>query len=119
MRPDLANRAGSPPTVRELLDEATAVEQRDVAASRELVQRARVLAHGQSDRPGEAEAFYRLASLTYSSGNTDEAFGVALDAHDLASRCGAVLVAAWALNLMGVVHFQSGNHSEALECCLR
>lgn len=119
MRPDLANRAGSPPSVRELLDEAKAVELRDVAASRELVQRARVLAHGQSDRPGEAEAFYRLASLTYYTGNTDEAFGVAVDAHDLATRCGAVLVAAWALNLMGVVHFQSGNHSEALECCLR
>jgi len=119
MRPDLANRAGSPPSVRELLDEAKAVELRDVAASRELVQRARVLAHGQSDQPGEAEAFYRLATLTYYIGDTDEAFGVAVDAHDLASRCGAVLVAAWALNLMGIVHFHSGNHSEALSCCLR
>ena len=119
MRPDLANRAGSPPSVRELLDEAIAVEHRDAAASRELVQRARVLAHGQNDRPGEAEAFYRLATLTYYTGNTDEAFEVAVDAHDLATRCGAVLVAAWALNLMGILHFQAGNHSEALSCCLR
>ena len=119
MRPDLANRAGSPPSVRELLDEAKAVEFRDVATSRDLVQRARVLAHGQNDQPGEAEAFYRLASLMYYTGDTDEAFGVAVDAHDLAMRSGAILVAAWALNLMGIVHFQLGNHSEALSCCLR
>ena len=119
MRQDLANRAEYAPGVRELLDEAKAVELRDATASRELVQRARVLARGQNDRPGEAESFYRLASLTYSIGQTDEAFGVALDAHDLASRCGAVLVAAWALNLMGVLHFNAGNHGEALACCLR
>jgi len=102
-----------------LLDEAKAVELRDAATSRELVQRARVLARGQNDRPGEAEAFYRLATLTYYAGDADEAFEVAVDAHNLATRCGAVLVAAWALNLMGIVHFQAGNHSEALSCCLR
>ena len=92
MRPDLATRAGSPPSVRMLLDEAKAVELRDAATSRELVQRARVLARGQNDRPGEAEAFYRLATLTYYAGDADEAFEVAVDAHNLATRCGAVLV---------------------------
>ena len=34
--------------------------------------------------------------------------------------CGcAIVVEVWALNLMGIVHFNAGNHSEALACCLR
>lgn len=109
----------SPPTVRELLDQAKAVELDDATASRILVQQARVLARSHGDEPGEAEAFYRLASLAYYSGHADEAFGVAVDARDLARKCGAIVVEVWALNLMGIVHFNAGNHTEALACCLR
>lgn len=107
------------PTVRELLDQAKAVEQGDAAVSRTLVQQARVLARSQDDEAGEAEAFYRLASLAYYGGQADEAFGVAVDARDLARKCGAIVVEVWSLNLMGLVHFNAGNHSEALACCLR
>ncbi len=107
------------PSVRELLDQAKSVEQQDASASRVLVQQARVLARSQGDEPGEAEAFYRLASLAYYGGQADEAFGVAVDARDLARKCGAVVVEVWALSLMGIVHFNAGNHTEALSCCLR
>ncbi len=116
---DLASRASSSSSVRELLDQAKVVELNDAQASRILVQQARVLARSQGDEAGEAEAFYRLASLAYYNGQADEAFGVAVDARDLARRCGAVVVEVWALNLMGIVHFNAGNHSEALACCLR
>ncbi|HRE02574.1 MAG TPA: tetratricopeptide repeat protein, partial [Ilumatobacteraceae bacterium] len=44
---------------------------------------------------------------------------VAVDARDLARKCGATVVEVWALNLMGIVHFNAGNHSDALSCCLR
>lgn len=117
---DITTRTrASSPSVRELLDQAKVVEQEDATASRILVQQARVLARSQGDEPGEAEAFYRLASLAYYGGQADEAFGVAVDARDLARKCGAVVVEVWALNLMGIVHFNAGNHSEALSCCLR
>ena len=116
---DVASRNSSAPSVRELLDQAKAVEHEDASASRVLVQQARVLARSQGDEPGEAEAFYRLASLAYYGGQADEAFGVAVDARDLARKCGATVVEVWALNLMGIVHFNAGNHSEALACCLR
>ncbi|MEO6122650.1 MAG: HD domain-containing phosphohydrolase [Ilumatobacteraceae bacterium] len=117
---DITTRSrASLPSVRELLDQAKAIEQEDSTASRILVQQARVLARSQGDEPGEAEAFYRLASLAYYGGQADEAFGVAVDARDLARKCGAVVVEVWALNLMGIVHFNAGNHSEALSCCLR
>ena len=117
---DVTTRSrASSPSVRELLDQAKLVEQEDATASRILVQQARVLARSQGDEPGEAEAFYRLASLAYYGGQADEAFGVAVDARDLARKCGAVVVEVWALNLMGIVHFNAGNHSEALSCCLR
>ncbi len=117
---DVTTRSrASSPSVRELLDQAKTVEQQDATASRILVQQARVLARSQADEPGEAEAFYRLASLAYYSGQADEAFGVAVDARDLARKCGAVVVEVWALNLMGIVHLNAGNHTEALSCCLR
>ena len=77
---DVATRSSSSPSVRELLDQAKAVEHEDATASRTLVQQARVLARSQGDEPGEAEAFYRLASLAYYGGLADEAFGVAVDA---------------------------------------
>ena len=116
---DTVNRADATPSVRELLDQAKAIEHDDTQVSRTLVQQARVLARSQGDEAGEAEAFYRLASLAYYSGQADEAFAVAVDARDLARKSGAVVVEVWALNLMGIVHFNAGNHSEALACCLR
>ena len=109
----------SPESVRDLLDQAKALEQDDPTATRTLVQQARVLARLQGDQAGEAEAFYRLASLAYYGGHADEAFGVAVDARDLARKAGAVVIEVCALNLMGIVHFNAGNHSEALACCLR
>ncbi len=108
-----------PDSVRDLLDRAKDREQYDPSATRTLVQQARVLAHAQGDESGEAEALYRLASLAYYGGHADEAFGVAVDARDLARKAGAVVTEVCALNLMGIVHFDAGNHSEALACCLR
>jgi tetratricopeptide (TPR) repeat protein len=109
----------SPDSVRELLDRAKAIELDDPDTSRTLVQQARVLAHARGDEAGEAESLYHLASLAYYSGHADEAFGVAVDARDLARKAGAVVIEVWALNLMGIVHTNAGNHSEALACCLR
>ncbi len=106
-------------SVRELLDRAKSIELDDPATSRTLVQQARVTAHSRGDEAGEAESLYHLASLAYYTGHADEAFGVAVDARDLARKAGAVVVEVWALNLMGIVHSNAGNHSEALSCCLR
>lgn len=109
----------TPDSVRELLDRAKALELDDPDASRALVQQGRVLAHARGDEAGEAESLYHLASLAYYGGHADEAFGVAVDARDLARKAGAVVIEVWALNLMGIVHTNAGNHSEALACCLR
>ncbi len=109
----------SPDSVRELLDRAKVIELDDPDVSRTLVQQARVLAHARGDEAGEAESLYHLASLAYYSGHADEAFGVAVDARDLARKANAVVIEVWALNLMGIVHMNAGNHSEALSCCLR
>src|SRR4029450_12635090 len=66
MSVDVANRSlPSSPSVRALLDQAKAVEHENAADARVLVQQARVLARSQGDEAGEAEAFYRLASLAY------------------------------------------------------
>jgi response regulator RpfG family c-di-GMP phosphodiesterase len=106
-------------SVRDLLDEARAAEGEDLIRSRSLVQQARVLARSLNDQSGEAEALYRLASVTYQLGQLDEAFGLALEARDLARRCAAPLVEVWALNLVGIVHHQAGNYSQALESLLQ
>jgi len=115
----LKEGAGSGKSVRNLLDEARAVEVDDLIKSRSLVQQARVLARSNGDQHGEAEALYRLASVTYQLGQLDEAFGLALEARDLARRCAAPVVEVWALNLVGVVHHQAGNYSQALESLLQ
>jgi putative two-component system response regulator len=114
-------REGTGPgkSVRDLLDDARATESEDLVRSRALVQQARVLARSNSDQQGEAEALYRLASVTYQLGELDEAFGLALEARDLARRCAAPLVEVWALNLVGIVHHQAGNYSQALESLLQ
>ncbi len=115
----LREGAGSGKSVRDLLDEARTTEGDDLVHSRALVQQARVLARSNSDQQGEAEALYRLSSVTYQLGELDEAFGLALEARDLARRCGAPMVEVWALNLVGIVHHQAGNFSQALESLLQ
>ena len=115
----LKEGAGSGKSVRDLLDEARTAETDDLIRSRSLVQQARVLARSNGDQPGEAEALYRLASVTYQLGQLDEAFGLALEARDLARRCAAPVVEVWALNLVGIVHHQAGNYSQALESLLQ
>ncbi len=115
----LREGAGSGKSVRDLLDEARTAETDDLVRSRSLVQQARVLARSNGDQPGEAEALYRLASVTYQLGQLDEAFGLALEARDLARRCAASVVEVWALNLIGIVHHQAGNYSQALENLLQ
>ncbi len=103
---------------RELLDAARSLENEEAARARGLAQQARLLARSLGQQTLEAEALYRLASISYYMGAADEAFSVAVDARDLARSCGAQVVEAWALNLMGVVHLNAGNLSEALSCCL-
>ena len=115
----LKEGAGNGKSVRDLLDEARSAENDDMIRSRSLVQQARVLARSNGDQPAEAEALYRLASVTYQLGQLDEAFGLALEARDLARRCAAPVVEVWALNLVGVVHHQAGNYSQALESVLQ
>ncbi|HZX54805.1 MAG TPA: tetratricopeptide repeat protein, partial [Ilumatobacteraceae bacterium] len=115
----LQQGSGGGKSVRGLLDDARTAEADDLIRSRSLVQQARVLARSNEDQPGEAEALYRLASVTYQLGQLDEAFGLALEARDLARRCAAPVVEVWALNLIGVVHHQAGNYSQALENLLQ
>jgi putative two-component system response regulator len=115
----LEEGASSGKSVRGLLDDARNAEADDLIRSRSLVQQARVLARSTGDQPGEAEALYRLASVTYQLGQLDEAFGLALEARDLARRCAAPVVEVWALNLVGIVHHQAGNYSQALESLLQ
>src|SRR5437868_8251036 len=115
----LQEGSGSGKSVRGLLDDARTAEGDDLIRSRSLVQQARVLARSNEDQPGEAEALYRLASVTYQLGQLDEAFGLALEARDLARRCAAPVVEVWALNLVGIVHHQAGNYSQALESLLQ
>lgn len=104
--------------VRDLLAQARQHEQTDPVSARVVVQQARSLAHAHGDRAAEAEALYRLASLSYYAGHADEAFAIAVEARDLAMDAAANVVLAWALNLIGIVHFGAGNYSEALSCCL-
>jgi putative two-component system response regulator len=105
--------------VRQLLDDAAACRDTDPAASRQFALQARVIARADGDRVGEAEALYRLASLAHGAGDADEAFGLAMEASEIAASCSAALIEAWAVHLIGIVHYQASNFSEALEHCLR
>ncbi len=107
------------PSVRALLDDARRREDDEPMHARALVQQARVLARARSDEAGEAEALYRLAGGSYGDGDAHVAFGIALEARDLAHKCGAVVVEVWALNLVGIIHYNAGNFSEALASTLR
>ncbi|HEY7626059.1 MAG TPA: HD domain-containing phosphohydrolase [Ilumatobacteraceae bacterium] len=115
----LREGTGGQKSVRDLLDEARATEREDLFAARALVQQARVLARSNDDQSGEAEALYRLASVTYRLGGIDESFGLALEARDLARRCGNPVVEVWALTLVGIVYQDVGNFSEALDVLLQ
>jgi len=106
-------------SVRDLLDDARIAEPIDLDRSRALVQQARVLARSRDDEAGEAEALYRLASVSYALGAADDAFAVALEARELARKCKATVVEVWALNLVSIVHYNAGNYSEALSCSLQ
>lgn len=103
---------------RELLEAAHALESSDPHRSRALVQRARALARTAGDRSVEAEALYRLASLSYYAGHADEAFGLAIDARNLALEADDAGVLASALHLLALVHSRAGNYTDALSCCL-
>ena len=111
--------AGGDKSVRVLLDEARTAEGDDLTRARSLVQQARVLARSTGDQQGEAEALYRLASVTYQLGQPDEAFALAVEARDRARQCAAPVVEASALNLVSMVHHTAGNFSQALECALQ
>ena len=105
--------------VRELLDDASASRDTDTGNARQLALQARVLARAETDRAGEAEALYRLASLAHGTGDADDAFALAMESAELAAVAAVPLIEAWAVHLMGIVHYQASNFSEALEHCLR
>lgn len=78
-----------------------------------------MVARAEGDRVGEAEALYRMASLAHFGGDPEDAFGLAMEAGEVASACGAWMVNAWAVHLLGIIHYQASNFSEALEHCLK
>jgi putative two-component system response regulator len=105
--------------VRQLLDEAAASRDLDPTQSRQLALQARIVARAEGDKVGEAESLYRLASLAHGAGDAADAFGLAVEAAEIASVAPAPTIEAWAVHLLGIVHYQASNFSEALEHCLR
>ncbi|MEY3567359.1 MAG: hypothetical protein RLZ19_1373 [Actinomycetota bacterium] len=114
-----AQSSRSHASARLLLDLARTHEATEPERARTLVQQARALARADGDRHGEAESLYRLASLAHYDGQPGDAFALAVEARDFAMTHDVPLVLAWSLNLIGLVHTNSGNHSEALSCCLQ
>jgi putative two-component system response regulator len=102
-----------------LLDRAADLQHEEPDAARHAALQARVTARADGDKPGEAESLYRLASIAHFSGEPEAAFGLAMEASELAEMCGAALVDSWALHLLGIVHYQAANFTEALDHCLR
>ena len=78
-----------------------------------------MLARAAGDVAGEAEAMYRLASLAHAVGEPDAAFGMALEAGELAAAAGHRAIEAWSVHLLGVIHYQASSFAEALEHCQR
>lgn len=107
------------PAVRELLEQAAQAQDTDVDAARQFALQARVRARADGDRVGESESLYRLASIAHFGGDPEDAFGLAMEASEVAQQAGARLIEAWAVHLLGIVHYQASNFSEALEHCLR
>ena len=114
-----AQSSRSHASARLLLDLARTHEATEPERARTLVQQARALARADGDRQGEAESLYRLASLAHYDGQPGDAFALAVEARDFSMAHDVPLVLAWSLNLIGLVHTNSGNHSEALSCCLQ
>lgn len=115
----VSTEPGASPAVRELLDQAARAQGDDTSEARQFALQARVRARADGDRVGEAEALYRLASLAHFEGDPEDAFGLAMEASEVAARADAKLVEAWAVHLLGIVHYQASNFSEALDHCLR
>lgn len=105
--------------VRALLERASDEQDLNPVAARQYALQARVVARADGDRVGEAEALYRLASLAHFGDDPEDAFGLAMEASEVAEQCGSQLVEAWSVHLLGIVHYQASNFSEALEHCLR
>ncbi|MDW3214389.1 MAG: tetratricopeptide repeat protein [Ilumatobacteraceae bacterium] len=114
-----ASEPSASPAVRELLERAAQDQELNPAGARRHALQARVVARANGDRVGEAESLYRLASLAHFGDDPEDAFGLAMEASEVAEQCGAQLVEAWAIHLLGIVHYQASNFSEALENCLR
>lgn len=118
------SRTGSGPSrphasARLLIDLSRSHEATEPERARRLIQQARAVAHGAGEVAEEAEALYRLASLAHYDGQPGDAFALAVEARDFAVEHDVPLVIAWSMNLIGMVHMNSGNHSEALSCCLQ
>ena len=109
---------GASPAVRELLERAARTRHSQPDDARNYALQARVVARAEGDRPGEAEALYRLASIAHLGGDPEDAFGLAMEASEVAQSCDAGIVEAWAMHLLGIIHYQASNFSEALEHCL-
>lgn len=116
---EAATEPSASPAVLALLRRAADAQEASPERAREHALEARVLARAERDRVGEAEALYRLANLAHSNGEAEQAFGLALEASEVARDSGAQLVEAWSLHLLGIVHYQASNFAEALEHCRR
>jgi putative two-component system response regulator len=114
-----ANDVSTSSRVRQLLDEAAACRDVDAGRARQLSLEARVVSRADHDRPGEAEALYRLASLAHGAGDPEEAFALAIEAAEVAHDSNTTVIEAWALHLVGIVHYQASNFGEALDHCLK
>ncbi|MEO6653420.1 MAG: tetratricopeptide repeat protein, partial [Ilumatobacteraceae bacterium] len=114
-----ATEPSASPAVRALLERASDEQELNPIAARQYALQARVVARAESDRVGEAEALYRLASLAHFGDDPEDAFGLAMEASEVAEQCGSQLVEAWSVHLLGIVHYQASNFSEALAHCLR
>ena len=124
--PETESERMSPPdddrrhvTARLLLDLARTHEATEPERARRLVQRARAQSRVEGDLGLEAESLYRLASLAHYDGQPGDAFALAVEARDFAVTHDVPLVIAWSMNLIGMIHLNSGNNSEALSCCLQ
>jgi len=74
------------PAVRELLQRAADEQDTNLATARQHALQARVTARAEGDRVGECEALYRLASIAHSSGDPEAAFGLAMEASEIAEQ---------------------------------
>ena len=105
--------------VSALLDDAARSRVGDAEASSRLALEARVLARTHGQPSLEAQALYHLASIAHQQGRPEDAFALASEAIALAQPNEVSLTAAWALHLIGEVHYQASNAAEALETCQR